>query len=71
MARHIDQILVAAVQRQLSEGEVRLLASYLRDLEGRQARPDDVLEKELSRVRQDLSNCRRLIKKYDINEIMD
>jgi hypothetical protein len=71
MPRHIDQILAMAGNRPLSAGEIERLAGYIRDLERRQARPADVLERELARTREELKNCRRLLNKYDINEIMD
>ncbi|WP_417329540.1 hypothetical protein [Halomonas cupida] len=71
MARRIDQILSSASQRPLSSAEIELLGSYIRDLEKRKARTDDVLEKELSRVSTELKNCRWLLNKYDINEKMD
>lgn len=71
MPNKIDRVLSAAMQRPISAQEHALVAAYLRDLEGRQARHDDVLEKALKQAREDLANCRRLLRKYDINEVMD
>lgn len=71
MARRIDQILEASAQRPLSSEEIGLLGNYIRDLESRKARSDDVLEKELYRTRNELKNCRWVLRKYDINDVMD
>jgi len=71
MARRIDQILVAAAQRPLVEGELHLLESYIRDLERRSKPPAGFRSTSIKELEDKLADCRELLRKYDINEVMD
>ncbi|WP_302141704.1 hypothetical protein [Halomonas alkalicola] len=71
MPRNIDQILSAAAQRPLSTGELELLGSYIRDLERRNPPATDSRTKSIQELEGKLADCRALLRKYDINEIMD
>ncbi|KJZ14032.1 hypothetical protein TW86_10615 [Halomonas sp. S2151] len=71
MARHIDQILNAAAQRSLSSEELKLLSSYIRNLEQNRMPPEDVLVKRIKELEGKLDDCRQKLRSVDRNEIMD
>ncbi|WP_348826812.1 hypothetical protein [Halomonas sp. RT37] len=71
MARHIDQILNAATQRSLSSEELKLLTSYIRNLEQNRMPPEDVLVKRIKELEGKLDDCRQKLRSVDRNEIMD
>lgn len=71
MPKNIARILESSQTRPLTAGELSLLTGYLQNLERRQARPEDVLERRIKELEGKLEDCWRKLRSVDRNEIMD